>query len=184
MSKRILIGLLSLLAILSCERKESVGGSGLSGTTRRMIAEFGMQLELPSGFTARDLDRDTTRFDLAIKPPSGAFELRGSFWLKGKDASQVEGMLPQVVQTATLNLARENQACDPVAAAPEVVRHFRADRVVRVCFRPRDPDYRSGLMYGLYKRGSGLVLLMVLMNEDKPAEEIGPATFALRFLER
>jgi hypothetical protein len=149
-----------------------------------MIAEFGMQLELPSGFTARDLDRHTTRFDLAITPPSGAFELRGSFWMKVKDASEVEGLLPQVVQAATLNMARDNQACDPVEVAPEVVRQFRADRVVRVCFQPRGPDYRSGLMYGLYRRGVDLVLLMVLMNEDKPVTEIGPAAFALRFRKR
>jgi hypothetical protein len=140
MSGRILIVLLSVLATLSCDRNSSVGGSGLSETTRGLIAEFGMQLELPSGFAARDLDRGTTRFDLAITPPSGAFELRGSFWMKGKDASEVEGLLPQVVQAATLNLARDNQACDPVAAAPEVVRQLRADRIFRVCFQPRNPD--------------------------------------------
>jgi hypothetical protein len=180
MSGRIQILLLCVLAALACDEKDEP----LSEKTRKMIAGFGMQLELPAGFEARDLDRETTRFDLAITPPSGTFELRGSFWMKGREATQVEGLLPRVVQTATLNMARDNQACEPAEAAPEVVKLFRADRVIRVCFQPRDPKYRSGLMYGLYRRGAGLVLLMVLMNEDKPADEIGPATFALRFQEQ
>ena len=59
--------------------------------------------------------------------------------------------------------------------------------MIQVCFKPRSSSvqkYRAGLMYGLFKRDAGLVLIMALMNEQKPPGEIGPATFALRFVKR
>ena len=176
-----MIGFLALATCVACAQPQAP----VSERTRAMMTEFGMSLKLPPGFKVRDLDRDMTRFDLAIKPPSGTFELRASFWMKGEQLRQVENLLPQMVLTATLNMAEENQTCEPVDAEPEVVKLFGADRVIQVCFKPgpsSDQKYRAGLMYGLFKRDVGLVLIMALMNKQKPPGEIGPATFALRFV--
>jgi hypothetical protein len=149
----------------------------------RVAADYGM-IVVAEGWTWTETERMKTRFDWSGLPPGGAHEVRWSFWVKGDDMKTMAPFLPQVVQSAAMNLTRE-PACEPFEQPPEVAQLLGADRIVTVCFTPADyvtTEQRFGVLHGLV-RGDVLVIVIVLANDRTgtiPLADVIGARFAPR----
>ena len=132
---------------------------------REVAGSFGVTM-LGNGWQWTELSRSKTRFDWSGLPPSGAYEVRWSFWLKGDEAKSIGALLPQVVQSAAMNLTTAS-ACAPFDQPADIVQLTGADRIITVCFEPAPyvtDKFRRGVLHGLV-HGDVLVIVIVLAND-------------------
>ncbi len=123
-------------------------------------------LTMNAGWQWTQLDARQTRFDWSGRPPGGAYEVRWSFWMKGKDVKLALPFLASVVESAALNLAK-GSTCEPFEQPADFARLAGADRVITVCFTPAPfmtKEAHHGVLHGLL-RGDTLVIVVVLVDD-------------------
>ena len=134
----------------------------------RTAKRFGLTM-LSEGFTWKEIDPKTTRFEWSGRTASGDREILYSFWLPKLEAKEAK-LLPQLVASAVANLA-VGEPCAPHEQPVDFVNILGADRVVSACFEPSPfygKEFHHGILHGIVNKGA-LTIVVVLSNDQVAA---------------